>query len=175
MSVRAKTEEGTRVVKTYIGEGEQPESQIGATLEALAATIADRRGAGEESYTYRLLSGPADKLLKKVMEEAGEVALAAKEVDMLANAPANVRTLDSSAEPDAMGAQRHAGGMRADWEPELDHLRYESADLVYHLLVVLERFGIGIEEFAGELNTRMSEAERPAGAVMIVEEHINRG
>jgi len=36
-----------------------------------------------------------------------------------------------------------------------DHIRYEAADLVYHLLVVLERSGVSLEELAGELNARM--------------------
>ena len=68
--------------KTYIPEGEQaPASQIGATLEALAGTIHARREAGEGSYTFRLLTGNADSPLKKVVEEANEVALAAKDVE----------------------------------------------------------------------------------------------
>ena len=36
-----------------------------------------------------------------------------------------------------------------------DHIRYEAADLIYHLLVVLERYGITPEELAGELDARM--------------------
>ena len=36
-----------------------------------------------------------------------------------------------------------------------DHIRYEAADLLYHLLVVLERNGISPEELAGELKARM--------------------
>ncbi len=36
-----------------------------------------------------------------------------------------------------------------------EHIRYEAADLLYHLLVVLERFGISAEELAGELDARM--------------------
>ena len=36
-----------------------------------------------------------------------------------------------------------------------DHIRYEAADLVYHLLVTLERYGVTIDELAGELNARM--------------------
>ena len=72
----------TSASKTYIPEGEvAPSSQIGATLEALARTIASRRDADESSYTYQLLSTFPDKVLKKVMEEAGEVALAAKDVE----------------------------------------------------------------------------------------------
>lgn len=36
-----------------------------------------------------------------------------------------------------------------------DHIRYEAGDLVYHLLVTLERYGVNIDELAGELNARM--------------------
>ena len=35
-----------------------------------------------------------------------------------------------------------------------DHIRYEAADLVYHLMVTLERYGVTIEELAGELDAR---------------------
>ena len=35
-----------------------------------------------------------------------------------------------------------------------DHIRYEAADLVYHLLVTLERYGVTIDELAGELDAR---------------------
>ena len=69
-------------VKTYLPENETPPpSQIGATLEALAVTIAARRDAGDESYTHRLLAGSPDDVLKKVVEESCEVALAAKDVE----------------------------------------------------------------------------------------------
>lgn len=34
------------------------------------------------------------------------------------------------------------------------HIRYEAGDLVYHLLVVLERYGVTLNELAGELNAR---------------------
>jgi phosphoribosyl-ATP pyrophosphohydrolase len=36
-----------------------------------------------------------------------------------------------------------------------DHIRYEAADLLYHLLVLMERSGISAAELAGELNARM--------------------
>lgn len=36
-----------------------------------------------------------------------------------------------------------------------DHLRYEAGDLVYHLMVVLERYGVTLTELAGELDARM--------------------
>ena len=152
--------------KTYIPAGEEtPASQIGATLEALCATIEARRNAGEESYTYRLLSGKLDTPLKKVMEEAGEVALAAKDTQ---------RALDACT-AHAQVSPEMREKLAARCEAEVDHLRYEAADVVYHLLVVLARFGIGIDEFAAELNNRMRDDERPAGAIRLTDEHVQRG
>lgn len=91
---------------------------IGVTMKGLAEVIRGRREASPEtSYTARLLTGPEDKLLKKVAEEATEVIMACKDDDH-------------------------------------DHIRYEAADLVYHLLVTLERYGVTIEELAGELDAR---------------------
>lgn len=65
-------------MKTYTTKGAQPESQIGSALDSLAHTIHGRRSAGEASYTYRLLTGDLDTLLKKLVEEAHETTLAAK-------------------------------------------------------------------------------------------------
>lgn len=91
---------------------------IGETITGLAQVIAARRDASpEKSHTARLLQGGEDYALKKVCEEAVEVALACKDNDH-------------------------------------DHIRYEAADLVYHLMVVLERYGVGIDELAGELDAR---------------------
>lgn len=91
---------------------------IGATLESLAAVIHGRREADPQvSYTARLLQAPEDRVLKKVTEEAVEVALACKDHDH-------------------------------------DHIRYEAADLIYHLLVALEYHGVTIAELAGELDAR---------------------
>ena len=142
------------VNKTFIPEGEAvPASQIGATLEALAATIAARRDADEASYTYRLLTGSVDDVLKKVMEESGEVALAAKDVEGWATSSlAAAVALEAAsagagdAVSDAEAADEGAGApLSVQLPPEygeaVDHLRYEAADVVYHLLVVLERYG----------------------------------
>ena len=155
--------------KTYIPEGEAvPASQIGATLEALCATIEARRTAGDESYTYRLLSGELDKPLKKVMEESGEVALAAKDATAAFEALAAVDAMPQISEQmRATFAERY--------DAEVDHLRYEAADVVYHLLVVLARYNIDIDEFAAELNNRMREDERPEGAIRLHDEHVRRG
>ena len=164
------------VNKTFIPEGEAvPASQIGATLEALAATIAARRDADEASYTYRLLTGNVDDVLKKVMEESGEVALAAKDVEGWATSSlAAAVALEAAsagagdAVSDAEAADEGAGApLSVQLPPEygeaVDHLRYEAADVVYHLLVVLERYGITLDEFAAELNNRMTEGEQLRG------------
>ncbi|MCL2757103.1 MAG: phosphoribosyl-ATP diphosphatase [Coriobacteriia bacterium] len=92
---------------------------IGETLDGLAALIRQRHEQlPEGSYTTRLLTEPVDYVLKKLNEEALELALAIKDDDH-------------------------------------DHIRYEAADLTYHLLVALERAGIDLSELAGELNARM--------------------
>ena len=125
-------------MKTYYSDDRPaPESQIGSSLESLSRTIHDRRSAGEESYTYRLLEGDIDVLLKKLVEEAHETTLAAK--DVVAN------------EGDSA---------------EVDHLRYEAGDV-----------GISLDEFAAELNSRMTEDEIAlrGGVVLLKKEHINRG
>lgn len=94
---------------------------LGETIDKLAGIIAGRRASTPEaSYTKRLLDGPEDKPLKKLVEEACEVSLACKDADH-------------------------------------DHIRYECADVVYHLLVVCERWGITPEELAGELDARMKD------------------
>lgn len=174
------------VNKTFIPEGDAaPASQIGATLEALAATIAARRDADEASYTYRLLTGNVDGVLKKVMEESGEVALAAKDVEGWATSSlaAAVALEATEAGGTTTGAETADGGadfpLSVQLPPEygeaVDHLRYEAADVVYHLLVVLERYGITLDEFAAELNNRMTEGERPHGAVRLHDEFVRRG
>ncbi len=35
-----------------------------------------------------------------------------------------------------------------------DHIRYEMGDLLYHMLVVAEKYGISLGELAGELDAR---------------------
>ena len=52
---------------------------------------------------------------------------------------------------------------------------HETADVVYHLLVVLERFGIDLDEFAAELNNRMTDDERPHGGIRLHDDHVKRG
>ena len=52
------------------------------TLERLAAVIAARKGADPaSSYTAKLMHGGADAVAKKVLEEAYEAAVAARDGD----------------------------------------------------------------------------------------------
>lgn len=162
--------------KTYVPDGEMPPvSQIGTTLDALASTIAARRDSGEESYTYRLLTGSPDTVLKKVMEESGEVALAAKDVESWATSSLAAALAFDSGQGGSAEAADLAVDLPAEYGAAVDHLRYEAADVVYHLLVVLERYGIDLDEFAAELNTRMTEEERPEGGVRLFDQYVKRG
>jgi phosphoribosyl-ATP pyrophosphohydrolase/phosphoribosyl-AMP cyclohydrolase len=93
--------------------------RLGDVLSDLATVLEQRkRDLPEGSYTTKLLSGPQDKLLKKIAEESGEVIIAARDHD-------------------------------------LAQTRYEAADLIYHLFVVLVREGIPVEELATELSGRV--------------------
>lgn len=52
-------------------------------------------------------------------------------------------------------AEEAAEVIMACKDEDHDHIRYEAGDLVYHLLVTLERYGVTIDELAGELDARM--------------------
>ncbi len=57
--------------------------RLGDVLSQLAAVLEQRkRDLPEGSYTAKLLSGPQDKLLKKIAEESGEVIIAARDHDV---------------------------------------------------------------------------------------------
>jgi phosphoribosyl-ATP pyrophosphohydrolase/phosphoribosyl-AMP cyclohydrolase len=57
--------------------------RLGDVLDELAAVLEQRkRDLPEGSYTTKLLSGPQDKLLKKIAEESGEVIIAARDHDL---------------------------------------------------------------------------------------------
>lgn len=95
-----------------------PSASLGDVLEELAAVLEQRRVEQPEgSYTVKLLTGPQDKLLKKIAEEAGEVIIAARDHDVA-------------------------------------QTRYEIADLMYHLLVVMAREGVTPADLASELASR---------------------
>jgi phosphoribosyl-ATP pyrophosphohydrolase/phosphoribosyl-AMP cyclohydrolase len=60
--------------------GSAPETTLGNAVDSLTAVVASRAMQRPEgSYTVRLLEGGADLTARKVLEEAGEVAFAAKD------------------------------------------------------------------------------------------------
>ena len=103
------------------------DGDIGRTLTGLAEVIHSRREASpESSYTARLLTDVEDeRLLTDVEDELlKKLAEEASEVIMACK------------------------------DNDHDHIRYEAADLVYHLMVTLERYGVSVAELAGELDAR---------------------
>jgi phosphoribosyl-ATP pyrophosphohydrolase/phosphoribosyl-AMP cyclohydrolase len=108
----ASIEPPTEIAVTY------PEPEGFAWLETLWSTIADRRDRRPPgSYTVSLLDGGVDAVGRKVTEEATEVLIAAKD-DAVAEAAGTDRTPTSTA------------------------LAGETADLLYHALVVLAERGL---------------------------------
>jgi phosphoribosyl-ATP pyrophosphohydrolase/phosphoribosyl-AMP cyclohydrolase len=102
-------------------------SQGFAWLETLWSTIADRaRTRPSGSYTAKLLNGGVDAVARKVAEEATEVVLAAKD---------------------------NAAGV-ADRESTRNALAGETADLLYHALVLLAERGLEPREVIDALQRR---------------------
>jgi phosphoribosyl-ATP pyrophosphohydrolase/phosphoribosyl-AMP cyclohydrolase len=101
-----------------VGSPAQPDAQGFGRLERLWRVIASRAAERPEgSYTTRLLDGGVDAAGRKVTEEATEVLLAAKD-DATAEAAGTDRTRTRSA------------------------VAGETADLVYHVLVLLAERGV---------------------------------
>ena len=87
-------------------------------LEELENLLAERKkNQPENSYTAALFRDGQDRILKKIVEEAGETILAAKNKD----------------------------------RREIIH---ETADLLFHTLVMLVNEGVALEEIVAELETR---------------------
>lgn len=109
---------------------EAPARQGFDWLEQLWATIAERAATRPEgSYTVSLLNGGVDAVARKVTEEATEVLMAAKD--------------DSVAE--AQGASREK--TRSDFAGE-------TADLLYHALVLLAERGLPPSDVLAVLRRR---------------------
>lgn len=107
------------------------------TLELgwLAEVVAARRDADPEaSYTARLLAAGPERIGRKLGEEAMETVLAAVV----------------------------PGGAGDDGDDGKDSLAWEAADLLYHLVVLLESRGVGLAEVAAELGRRHA-AHDPGG------------
>ena len=118
---------GTRSCFDPDGATAERTTQGFAWLEALWSTIVARATERPEgSYTARLLEGGVDAIARKVTEEATEVLMAAKN--------------DAAAEATgATSAIEATGAERADTKAALAG---ETADLLYHTLVLLAERGV---------------------------------
>ena len=106
---------------------EKTQDAGGGILERLYQTILTRKSAPQpNSYVSKLLQGNADRILKKVAEEAGEVIIAAK-------------------------------------NQKRDEIIYETADLLFHTLLVLGYHDVTLSEVYRELGARFGKSGiRPA-------------
>lgn len=114
---------GTRTCFDSAAVPERRNAAIGAELARLWDTIVSRahhRPSG--SYTATLLEGGVDACARKVIEEASETVIAAK---------------------------NHATGAGTT-----ERVVEESADVLYHLMVLLAERNIGLEEVEAELARR---------------------
>jgi len=108
----------------------------------LARVLAERRGADPAgSYTARLLAAGPEKIGRKLVEEAVEVLTAAI-------APGG-----------AAGEEKASAG-----DSPKDSLAWEAADLLYHLLVLLEERGVEPAAVARELARRHPRAPARSGS-----------
>ena len=97
----------------------------------LARTIAFRRGADPEtSYTARLLAAGPERIGRKLGEEAMETVLA------------------------AVVPPSESGELAQDSGDGKDSLAWEAADLLYHLLVLLESKDVDLAAVTAELARR---------------------
>ncbi len=118
------------------GSSGPPDAQAFAWLESLWATIAQRASARPAgSYTVTLLEGGVDLAGRKVAEEATEVLLAAKNDEA-------------------------AGLAGMDRSVTRDRLAEETADLVYHTLVLLAERGLEPGAVINVLRARHGDAGR---------------
>jgi phosphoribosyl-ATP pyrophosphohydrolase/phosphoribosyl-AMP cyclohydrolase len=103
----------------------------------LARVVSERAGADPaSSYTARLLASGPERIARKLGEEALETVLAA--------------VAPEAAEAESL-PENGAAGAAGDGK---DGLAWEAADLLYHLLVLLEARGVGVERVAAELERR---------------------
>lgn len=124
---------GTRTCFDPDGAPAERQTQGFGWLESLWATIASRAAERPEgSYTARLLDGGVDAVGRKVVEEATEVLIAAKDDAAMAAGSAATR----------------------------DALAGETADLLYHTLVLLAERGIEPGDVIETLRARHGGAAR---------------
>jgi phosphoribosyl-ATP pyrophosphohydrolase/phosphoribosyl-AMP cyclohydrolase len=116
--------------------GADPESSYTARLLASGRTRTCFEPNPASSYTARLLASGPERIARKLGEEALETVLAA--------------VAPEAAEAESL-PENGAAGAAGDGK---DGLAWEAADLLYHLLVLLEARGVGVERVAAELERR---------------------
>ena len=103
------------------------EVEMDNTIQSLYDVILQRKEHGEEgSYTAYLFEQGVDKILKKIGEEATEVVIASKNLEL-------------ASETDPV---------------KRDELKNEICDLIYHLLVLMAKQDIPLEEIQTVLESR---------------------
>lgn len=131
-------------------------------LDSLYHTLNARKFADKStSYTAALYAKGAGEIGKKIIEEAGEVAIALKDLECarkmrdlrdLRDSRESAESARDSSDSRVLDSQdsRESSGESQD----SSHLIYESADLLYHLLVALSYENIAPERVLGELARR---------------------
>ncbi len=100
-------------------------SNSAQVLADLMAVIEDRKAnPPARSYTTSLFAAGVDKIGGKITEEAQEVVEAAGEADL------------------------------AKTDVGRTHLTHESADLIYHLFVMMAHLGVSLDDVSAELARR---------------------
>ena len=100
------------------------DGNIGETLEGLAAVIHERVTSASPEESYTARLLTPEKGDKLLSKLAEESSEIISEIIMACK------------------------------DEDHDHIRYEMGDLLYHMLVVAEKYGITLNELAGELDAR---------------------
>ncbi len=114
-----------------------------SVLSAIQQTITQRKSANpSESYVAQLLHKGEDKILKKVIEEAGEVLMASKDKNP-SHLVYEVKVIEEAGEV-----------LMASKDKNPSHLVYEVADLWFHTMILLTHHDLKAEDVLDELARR---------------------
>ena len=95
----------------------------------------------------------ADSRLGSILEELAGVIASRRDVDPEASYTARLLTGEEDKLLKKIGEEATEVVMAAK-DADVGQLTYEAGDLVYHLLVVLERWGVPLDDLADELARR---------------------
>ena len=125
----------------------------GDTVLAVVRPLGPACHTGERSCFYRTLFGKENSLSGGFLEELWRYLNQRKNDSPQESYTARLLT-DVEDELLKKLAEEASEVIMACKDNDHDHIRYEAGDLIYHLLVTLERYGITLDELAGELNAR---------------------